>query len=67
MSSLGDITNTVKKVGVIMDASKKIVLEANSEKTEYILMTHHQNADRDHNIKTTIEIVNMWQSSKILE
>jgi hypothetical protein len=67
MNLLGDIINTIKNREVLMNANKKVVLEANSEKTKYILKSHHQNAEHDHNIKTTMDTSNIWQSSDIWE
>jgi hypothetical protein len=34
-----------------VDASKAVVLEVNAEKTKYMLMSRHQNAGKNHNIK----------------
>jgi hypothetical protein len=49
---LGDNTDTIKKnTETLIDASKEVGLEVNTEKTKYILQSHHQNAGQNHNIK----------------
>jgi hypothetical protein len=35
----------------LIGASKEIGLEVNAEKTEYMLLSHHQNAGQNHDIK----------------
>jgi hypothetical protein len=40
-----------ENTAVLLVASKEIDLEVNAEKTEYVFMSHHQNAGRNHNIK----------------
>jgi hypothetical protein len=35
----------------LIDASKEVGLEVKAEKTKYILLSHHQNAGQNHNIK----------------
>jgi hypothetical protein len=45
MNLLGDIINTKNKnTESIIDASKKVGLEVNVEKTKYMLLPHYQNA-----------------------
>jgi hypothetical protein len=52
MLILGDNINTVKKYAeALIDASKETDLEVNTEKTKYMLMSCHQSAGEDHNIK----------------
>jgi hypothetical protein len=49
---LEDNINTLKEnTGALIDASKEIGLEMNAEKTKKILMSPHQNAGQNHNIK----------------
>jgi hypothetical protein len=44
--------NTIKKdTEALIEASKQVDLEANTKKTNYMLMTLHQNVGRNHNIK----------------
>jgi hypothetical protein len=35
----------------LIDASKQVGLEVNTEKTEYMLLSRHQNAGQNHDIK----------------
>jgi hypothetical protein len=35
----------------LIDASKELGLEVNTEKTKYMLLSHHQNAGQNHDIK----------------
>jgi hypothetical protein len=49
---LGDNTDKVKKkTGTLTDASKEIGLEINVEKTNYMLVSHHQAAGNNGDIK----------------
>jgi Flp pilus assembly CpaE family ATPase len=49
---LGDNTDTIKrKTKNLIDACKEVGLEINTEKTEYILLSHHQNAWQNQDIK----------------
>jgi hypothetical protein len=42
---LGDNTDTIKKnMETLTDASKEVGLEANAEKTKYMLLSRHQKA-----------------------
>jgi hypothetical protein len=44
--------DTIKKnTETLTDASKKVGLEVNAEKTKYMLLSLHQNAEKNHNIK----------------
>jgi hypothetical protein len=50
---LGDNTDTIKKhTETLTDASKEIGVEANMEKTKYMLLSCHQNVGQNHDIKT---------------
>jgi hypothetical protein len=47
-----DNKNTVKKnTETVSDASKEVGLEENAEKTKYMLLSHHQNAGHNHDMK----------------
>jgi hypothetical protein len=47
---LGDNINTTKKTTEApTDASKEVGPEVNTEKTKYMLLSHHQNAGQNHN------------------
>jgi hypothetical protein len=49
---LGDNTYTIKKnTKTLIDASKVVGLKVNAEKTKYVLLSCHQNAGQNHNIK----------------
>jgi hypothetical protein len=46
---------TCQNKETLIDASKKVGLEVNTEKTKYMLLSRHQNAGQNHdiNISTT--------------
>jgi hypothetical protein len=47
-----DNVDTIKKnTETLSDASKKVGLEANMEKAKHLLLSHHQNAGQNHDIK----------------
>jgi hypothetical protein len=49
---LGDNIGTIKKnTETVIDASKEVGLEANAERTKYVLMPRHRSAGQNHNIK----------------
>jgi hypothetical protein len=49
---LGDDIETIKKnTETLIDASKEVCLEVNTEKTKYMLPSRHQNAGKSHDIK----------------
>jgi hypothetical protein len=50
---LGDKTDTTNKnTETLIDASKKVCLQVNAEKTKYMVLSRHQYAGQNHNIKT---------------
>jgi hypothetical protein len=52
VSLLGDDTAIVKKnIGTLIDASKEVGLEVNTEKTKYMLLFRQQNAMQNDDIK----------------
>jgi hypothetical protein len=54
---LGDNIDNIKKNKLtIVDANMKVGLEENTEKTKYMLLSRHQNAGQNHDIK----IDNRW-------
>jgi hypothetical protein len=45
--------NTIKRnTQTSIDARKKVGVEVNAEKTKYMLLSRHQNAGQNHDIKT---------------
>jgi hypothetical protein len=49
---LGDNIDAIKKtMETLIDASKKIGLEVNTEETKYMLLSRHQNRGENHDIK----------------
>jgi hypothetical protein len=49
---LGDNIDTIKKsMETLTEASKEVGLEVNAKKTKYVLLSGHQNAGQNHNIK----------------
>jgi ribosomal protein S2 len=52
VNRLGDGIITIKKTEIFIDASKEVCLEVSGEKTKYMLLSLHQNAGQNHEIKT---------------
>jgi hypothetical protein len=48
---LGDNINTINKKQILIDASKEVGVEVNIEKTKCMLLSRHQNAGQNHDIK----------------
>jgi hypothetical protein len=40
---LGENINTIKKNTALLKASREVGLEVNTEKTKYVIVSHHQN------------------------
>jgi hypothetical protein len=52
VSLLGDNIDTIKKnTETLIGTSKEVGLEAKTEKTKYMLLSRHQNAGQNHDIK----------------
>jgi hypothetical protein len=61
-----DMDTIKENTETLIDASKEVGLEVNTEKTKYMLLSRHQNAGQNHDIKLT-DVLKMWQSSDIWE
>jgi hypothetical protein len=48
---LGDNTGTIKKnTETLIDVSNNVVLEVNAEQTKCMLLSHHKNAEQNHDV-----------------
>jgi hypothetical protein len=56
LNIVGDKINTINKnTEALIDSSKEVGIEANTQKTKYICMLpRHQNSEQDYNIKIAI-------------
>jgi hypothetical protein len=53
---LGDRTSTIKEnTETLLEASRDVGLEKNTEKTKYMIMSHHQNTGQNQNIRIAKE------------
>jgi hypothetical protein len=51
LQGLNNIETVKKNIETLIDASKEVDLEVNAEKTRYMLLSCHQNAGQNHDIK----------------
>jgi hypothetical protein len=65
---LEDNIDAVKKnTEIVIHASKEVGLEINIQNTKHMLLSHHQNARPNHNIKIKNGSFKIWHSSHIWE
>jgi hypothetical protein len=64
---LGDNIDAIKKKQLLIDASKEVGLEVNTEKTKYILLSCHQSAGQNHDLKIANGSFENVHSSNIWE
>jgi biotin operon repressor len=65
---LGDNIDTVKTtIENLIEASKEVGIEVDTEKTKHMLLSHHQNAGQTHDIKRANRCLKMWHTSDIWE
>jgi hypothetical protein len=64
---MGDNIKTIKKnIVTLIDASKEVGLEVNTRKTKYLLMSHHENAVKYHDMKTANSVFENMVKTKLL-
>jgi hypothetical protein len=51
VTPLGNSIDTIKNTETLTGARKEVGLEVNSEKTKYMLLSRHQNAGQNHDIR----------------
>jgi hypothetical protein len=64
---MGDKIDTAKGTETVIDVSKEVDLEINVQKIKYMLLSRHQNAGLNHNIKIANRSLKMWHKSNIWE
>jgi hypothetical protein len=65
---LGDNIGTINKnTDILIDASKEVGLEINIEKTKYMLLSRHQNAGQNLDMKVAADHLKMCLCSYILK
>jgi hypothetical protein len=63
---LDESINTIKKdEEALLEASREVGLEVNTEKTKYTVLSRHQTARQYHNLLIANKFLKKWQSSII--
>jgi hypothetical protein len=60
---LGYNIDMIKKKQNLINTSKEVRLEVNTKKTKYMLVSCHQNAGQNYDMKITTRSFEMWHSS----
>jgi hypothetical protein len=58
---------SIPKIEALLEASREVVLKVNTEKTTYMLVSHHQNVGQNHHLLIADKSFAMWQSSSTWE
>jgi hypothetical protein len=65
---LGDNIDTINKnIENLIDASEEVALEVNIEKTKYVLLSHHQNAGQNRDIKQSCIFVKNRANQNLIQ
>jgi hypothetical protein len=60
-----NINTVTKNTDALLEASKEVGLEINTERTRYMVRSHHQNAGQNHILKPTNKVIGNVESSNI--